>query len=113
MTSDSRLAAESRKWGDHLRVENSGEWHSWLDHPLIAAHYRDRGLIDGLSWEKWTPKYLGRPPVRSLDLGCGSGLKSVAVFEAGATLLADGVDVSEQRAAEERRRARLQMPGRF
>jgi SAM-dependent methyltransferase len=111
---ESRLAAESRKWGDHLRVEASGEWHAWLDHPLIAAHYRERGLIEGLSWERWVPKHLGRPAARSLDLGCGSGGKSVAVFQAGATMQADGVDVSEERVAEgERTRALLNVPGRF
>lgn len=111
---ESRLAAESRKWGDHLRVEASGEWHAWLDHPLIAARYRERGLIDGLPWERWVSLQLGRPARRSLDLGCGSGLKSVAVFEAGATERADGIDVSEERVAEgERARAALAMPGRF
>ena len=116
MSSDyeSRLAAESRKWGDHLRVEASGEWHAWLDHPLVREHYAQRGLLDGLSWEAWVAKKLGRPARRSLDLGCGSGLKSVAVFNAGSTLEADGIDVSADRIAEgERTRASIGMPGRF
>lgn len=116
MTSDyeSKLAAESRKWGEHLRVEASGEWYAWLDHPVINAHYSARGLIDGLSWASWVPKRLGRPAQRSLDLGCGAGQRSVAVFKAGATLQADGMDVSEERVAEgEHARAALQMPGRF
>jgi SAM-dependent methyltransferase len=109
-----RLAAESRKWGDHLRVEASGEWHAWLDHPLVAAHYRERGLIEGLPWESWVAKSLGGPARRSLDLGCGSGLKSVAVFQAGSTHEADGIDVSSERIDEgERTRASLGMPGRF
>lgn len=111
---ESRLAAESRKWGDHLRVEASGEWHSWLDHPLVAEHYRERGLIDGLPWESWVARRLGRPAQRSLDLGCGSGLKSVAVFQAGSTREADGIDVSGDRIAEgERTRASIGMPGQF
>lgn len=111
---EDRLAAESRKWGNHLHVEASGEWHAWLDHPLVSAHYRERGLIGGMPWESWVPKQLGRPARRSLDLGCGSGLKSVAVFKAGATLEADGIDVSEDRVAEgERARAELKMPGTF
>jgi SAM-dependent methyltransferase len=111
---ESRLAAESRKWGDHLRVEASGEWHSWLDHPLVVEHYKERGLIDGLPWETWVAKALGRPAQRSLDLGCGSGLKSVAVFQAGSTREADGIDVSEDRIAEgERTRAAIGMPGQF
>lgn len=111
---ESRLAAESRKWGDHLRIEASGEWHAWLDQPLVLEHYAERGLIDGLPWESWVAKKLGRPARRSLDLGCGSGLKSVAVFRAGSTLEADGIDVSEDRIAEgERTRATIAMPGRF
>ena len=44
------LAAEGKKWGDHLKIEASGEWNSWLDHPFIAEHYRQRALVDGLSW---------------------------------------------------------------
>jgi len=116
MASDykSRLAAESRKWGDHLRVEASGEWHAWLDHPLISAHYRERARIGGLPWESWVPKRLGRPARRSLDLGCGAGMRSISVFNAGATLEANGIDVSDERVAEgERARAGLKMPGRF
>lgn len=111
---ESLLAAESRKWGEHLRVEASGEWHAWLDHPLVGEHYRQRGLIDGLSWEPWVAKKLGHPARRSLDLGCGSGLKSVSVWQAGSTQVADGIDVSEDRIAEgERTRASIGMPGRF
>jgi SAM-dependent methyltransferase len=114
MDYESQLAAESRKWGDHLRVEASGEWHAWLDHPLISAHYRERGLLYGLSWEQWVPYRLGHPARRSLDLGCGSGLKSVAVYQLGGTASADGLDVSDERVAEgERVRASLGMPGTF
>lgn len=116
MTTDyeSKLAAESRKWADHLRVEASGEWYAWLDHPVINAHYSARALIDGLPWMSWVPKRLGRPARRSLDLGCGAGQRSVAVFNAGATLQADGLDVSAERVAEgEPVRVALQMPGRF
>lgn len=116
MTSDyqAHLAAESRKWGEHLRVEASGEWHAWLDHPLVREHYGRRGEIDGLPWERWVAAHFGRPARRSLDLGCGSGLKSVAVFQAGSTSEADGIDVSEERVAEGKRtRASIGMPGRF
>jgi SAM-dependent methyltransferase len=110
----SRLAAESRKWGDHLRVEASGEWHAWLDHPLIAKHYRSRGLLDGLPWESWVAQRLGRPVARSLDLGCGSGLKSLAVLNAGSTRETHGIDISEERIAEaERMRLESGIPGEF
>ena len=109
-----RLAAESRKWGDHLQVEASGEWHSWLDHPLVSRHYQSRGLLDGLPWESWAGRRLGRPAAPSLDLGCGSGLKSLAVFKAGSTREVHGIDISEDRIAEaERMRAANGIPGAF
>jgi SAM-dependent methyltransferase len=110
----SRLAAESRKWGDHLRVEASGEWHAWLDHPLINTHYRARGLVEGLPWETWAGRRLGAPAHRSLDLGCGAGQKSLAVFNAGSTREMHGIDVSEERIAEaERMRIAHGIPGEF
>lgn len=110
----SRLAAESRKWGDHLRVEASGQWHAWLDHPLINTHYRARGLIEGLPWETWAGRRLGAPAHRSLDLGCGAGQKSLAVFQAGSTGEVHGIDVSEERIAEaERMRLEHGIPGQF
>jgi SAM-dependent methyltransferase len=109
-----RLAAESRKWGDHLRVEASGEWHAWLDHPLVSRHYRARGLIEGLPWESWAGHRLGRPAVRSLDLGCGAGQKSLSVFESGSTSETHGIDISEDRIAEaERMRVAHGIPGEF
>jgi SAM-dependent methyltransferase len=110
----SLLAAESRKWGDHLQVEASGEWHAWLDHPLVSRHYRALGLVDGLPWESWVAHRLGRPAARSLDLGCGSGLKSLSVFQAGSTSETHGLDVSEERIAEaERMRIARGIPGSF
>lgn len=109
-----RLAAESRKWGDHLRVEASGEWHAWLDHPLVANHYRARALLDGLPWESWAGHRLGRAAERSLDLGCGAGEKSRTVFQSGSTRETHGIDISEDRIAEaERMRAAQDMPGEF
>jgi SAM-dependent methyltransferase len=110
----SRLAAESRKWGDHLHVEASGQWHAWLDHPLVAQHYRSRALLDGLPWETWAGRRLGRPAAPSLDLGCGSGLKSLALFQAGSSRELHGIDISEERIAEaERMRVERGIAGGF
>lgn len=107
-----KLAAESKKWGEHLKVEASGEWHAWLDHPLIAKHYQQRALVDGLPWEKWIQQRFGGPAERSLDLGCGAGYRSVAAYQAGATQCIEGYDVSADRIAEgERRRTELGIPG--
>lgn len=110
----SKLAAESRKWGDHLRVEASGDWHAWLDHPLVSKHYRSRVLLEGLPWESWVRHRLGRPAARSLDLGCGSGHKSLEVYRAGSSLELHGIDLSEDRIAEaERMRSAQGIPGSF
>lgn len=108
------LAAEAKKWGDHLTVEASGQWNAWLDHPLVAEHYRRRALVDGLAWPEWVRKELSGPAGRSLDLGCGSGGRSRAVFEDGASMFVEGVDVSGDRIAEaERMRRELAIPGSF
>jgi SAM-dependent methyltransferase len=109
-----RAAAESRKWGDHLQVEARGEMNAWLDHPEIAAHYHRRAAIDGTRWEAWVPRHLGGPAARSLDLGCGAASRSFAVWEAGASAVLEGVDISEARVAEgERQRQKIGAPGRF
>jgi SAM-dependent methyltransferase len=109
-----RAAAESRKWGGHLQVEARGEMNAWLDHPEVAAHYRQRGLIDGFEWKDWVPFHLGGPAARSLDLGCGAASRSLAVWEAGASACLEGVDLSEERVAEgERLRREKGAPGRF
>lgn len=107
-----KLVAESKKWGEHLKVEASGEWHAWLDHPLIAEHYRQRALLDGQRWESWVSYHLGAPAERSLDLGCGAGHRSIAVYQAGSTRSIEGYDVSAERIAEgERLRLSLGIPG--
>jgi len=110
----SKLAAESKKWGEHLKVEASGEWNAWLDHPLIAEHYRERGLVDGSPWEQWVSRELQGPAERSLDLGCGAGGRSIVVYKNGASRYIEGLDVSEDRIAEgERIRRELGILGSF
>ena len=109
-----KLAAESRKWGDHLKIEASGAWNAWLDHPLVADHYRQRALVDGLPWPKWVRRELGGPAAISLDLGCGSGGQSFSVHADGAAIVLEGVDISEDRIAEaERIRRERGIPGSF
>jgi len=109
-----KLAAEGRKWDEHLKVEASGDWNAWLDHPLIAQHYRERSLVEGLTWEQWVIKTLTGPAEKSLDLGCGSGSRSIAIYEEGATRFIEGLDVSEDRVAEgERFRKEIGIPGMF
>jgi SAM-dependent methyltransferase len=89
-------------------------WHSWLDHPAVAAHYRQRALVDGVPWEEWVTSHLGEPPRKSLQLACGSGDKSLFLFERGLSRWVDGVDASEDlvQTGEQRRRA-YKAPGLF
>jgi ubiquinone/menaquinone biosynthesis C-methylase UbiE len=109
-----KLAAESKKWGEHLKVEAAGEWNAWTDHPLIREHYVERSLIDGLTWDHWVKAQFQGPAESSLDLGCGAGMRSIAVFKAGASKRIEGFDVSEERIAEgERIRRELGAPGQF
>lgn len=109
-----RLAAEMRKWGEHLKVEASGEWLSWIDHPIINHHYHQRALVDGLPWMQWVTKTLNGPAERSLDLGCGGGTSSIAVYASGASKYIEGLDLSEERiASAEDLRCQHQFPGEF
>jgi SAM-dependent methyltransferase len=95
-------------------VEDSGDWNAWIDHPLVAAHYTKRGLIDGLPWAEWVKQQLGGPALRSLDLGCGAGDRSSAVFRAGASSSLEGIDISAERIARAVEMAdRLGGRGRF
>src|SRR4051794_35537092 len=95
-----KLATENAYWGAHLDVEATGEWYAWLDHPAVAAHFHERALIDGLRWEPWVARTLGRPARRSLDLGCGSGVSDLRVYEQKASSFIEGIDISERRVAE-------------
>jgi GT2 family glycosyltransferase/SAM-dependent methyltransferase/glycosyltransferase involved in cell wall biosynthesis len=109
-----QVLREKEKWGQHLQVEASGDWHAWLDHPLVEQHYRERSLLDGQRWEEWVITRLGGPAEKSLDLGCGAGDRSLTVARAGATRHADGIDLSDDRiAAGEQRRMAAGVPGRF
>ena len=111
---EERISSEAAKWGSHLQVEAAGEWNAWLDHPLVNAHYDQRSLIDGVRWETWVSTVFGGPAERSLDLGCGSGGRSFAVFRAGGSAWIEGADVSPERIAEaERLRTAAGIPGEF
>jgi SAM-dependent methyltransferase len=107
-----QVEAEGRKWGSHLEVEASGSLNAWLDHPRVLAHYQERAAIEGLTWEAWISRHLGRPAARSLDLGCGAGERSLGLWRAGGSRELHGIDLSAERVAEgERKRREIGAPG--
>lgn len=109
-----KVIAEGEKWTSHLETEAAGEWHAWLDHPVINSHYQQRALIEGESWPEWVKRRLGGKARRSLELGCGSGSRSLAFYHQGVTAEIEGYDVSTGRIAEaEALRQRDAAPGRF
>jgi ubiquinone/menaquinone biosynthesis C-methylase UbiE len=111
---EQKIKRENIKWGQHLKVEFSGEWNAWLDHPLIAAHYLERSLLDDFRWEEWVNKYLNGPAEKSFDLGCGAAARSLAVWKSGSSKFIAGIDVSEDRVAEgERYRQVMSASGHF
>ena len=88
--------------------------HSWLEHPVLAQRYLQRGLIDGLRWEAWVTARLGEPPTRSLELQCGTGARSLFLFEHGLSHTLDGVDSRPDLIEQgERSRDDCHAPGRF
>lgn len=88
--------------------------HLWLEHPLLAHRYAQRGLLDGLRWEAWVTARLGTPPARSLELQCGTGARSLFLFEHGLSRSIDGVDSRAELIEQgERSRDDCGAPGRF
>jgi len=111
-----KLEAEAKKWGEHLKVEADVDLlgDSWLDQPMVAEHYNHRGLIDSLTWPEWIKQRLGGPACRSLEMGCGTGSRSVRLFESGASACIEGIDISEERLSElNGRLSSRAIPGRF
>ena len=111
-----RLAAESKKWNDHLAVESNSDvlGDNWLGHPQITDHYLERGKIDGLLWPDWVRQRLGGPAEKSLDLGCGTADRSLDVYRAGASRYLEGMDISADRLAQAEDRLRAEgIPGTF
>lgn len=89
-------------------------WHAWLDHPWIAAHYQERARIDGEPWSAWIARRPNGIPERSLELGCASGARSFQLFEQRHARWIDGLDASETLVAQaERGRRRSGAPGDF
>src|SRR4029079_15186555 len=91
-----RFAAEGKKWGAHLEVERQRELNAWIDRPSILGHYKSLGLMDGLWWPEWLKRRLNGPAGVALDLGCGSGSRSLVLWEAGSAARIEGMDAIEE-----------------
>lgn len=76
----------------------------WLNHPRVAKPYHEKAMVDGLRWQEWIHKALGRPAEAALELGCGRGDGLVSVWRAGVTRRLVGVDLDEARFAGARAR---------
>jgi len=108
-----QLEREAKHWGDRLKVETV-EASAWLDHPVIADHYRHRATLDDLSWDRWVAGKLGGAADKSMELGCGSAGRSIQIFDRGLSKCVEGLDASPDRIAEgERERVKRSAPGRF
>ncbi len=108
------LVSEGRRWGDQLQVEAAQEMHAWLDHPRIRARYFEARKLEGHVWERWVADRLGGMIRRGMELGCGSGTKSLDLALAGIIQEVEGIDASADRIAEaERFRLGMKKPGAF
>jgi GT2 family glycosyltransferase/SAM-dependent methyltransferase len=108
------LQKEGLAWGKHMQREAEKELAAWLDHPLVLDHYRRRSLVDGVPWETWIRRHFGGPVSASMELGCGTGTRSLALWSDGISCHIEGLDISAERVAEaEKSRLAVGAPGRF
>ncbi len=97
-------AVEIGHWNEIENVAATGERIFWLNHPRVAKHYYEKALLDGLRWQAWIPRALGRPANTALELGCGKGDGLASLWRAGAARGLVGVDLDETRFAAARAR---------
>ena len=102
-------SAEIEHWNRIEEQARTGERIFWLNHPRVAKPYYEKALVDGLRWQQWIPKALGRPAAVALELGCGKGDGLASLWRAGAARRLVGVDLDETRFAAAR--ARLEDAG--
>jgi len=102
-------STEIEHWNRIEEQAGTGERIFWLNHPRVAKPYYENALLDGLRWQEWIPKALGRPAEAALELGCGKGDGLVSVWRARAARRLVGVDLDETRFAAAK--ARLEEAG--
>jgi SAM-dependent methyltransferase len=94
------MASEVAHWNEIAQRIQSGERLFWLQHPRVAEHYYRKALVEGLPWQYWIPKALGRPAENALELGCGAGKALAKVVRAGSARSVLAVDLDESRFRE-------------
>src|ERR1700722_5484934 len=96
--------AEVAHWNQIEAQARTGDRMFWLNHPRGANPDHEKALVDGLRWQEWISKALGRPAEVALELGCGQGDGLVSVWRAGIARRLVGVDLDEARFAVARAR---------
>jgi len=107
-----QLEREAERWAREIQREklrDSGDVSSrtsWLDHPLVSQHYKTRCKIEGIDWHRWAYDYLKDRADEILDLGCGTGTRTLQFLELGFKH-ATGYDLSSERISEARELASM------
>ena len=94
---------EVAHWNETENRAASGDRLFWLNHPRVAYHYYRKALVDGLPWQQWVLRVLGRPAAHALELGCGRGAALKAAWVAGLASRLTGIDLDDSRFEEIRR----------
>lgn len=97
-------SSEVEHWNQIEEQARAGQQIFWLNHPRVAKLHYEKALVDGLQWQNWILKALGRPAEAALELGCGKGDGLVSLWRAGAARRLVGVDLHETRFAAARER---------
>lgn len=92
----SGLKVESRPDGAGAPVRHSAR-QFWLNHPRVAHHYYQRGLIDGLHWRDWVRRAWGGPARLAVELGCGHGGELIRLVEQEYADEGVGIDLEPSR----------------
>jgi ubiquinone/menaquinone biosynthesis C-methylase UbiE len=88
---------EVEHWNTIEQATSGGERLFWLQQPRVAWHYEQKSLIDGMLWQYWIPKILGRPAESALEIGCGNGAALVSLLRAPTAQQLVGMDLDESR----------------
>lgn len=94
------MASEVEHWNEiERRARSGGDRLFWLQQPRVGRHYLEKSLIDGMTWQRWLPEFLGRPADSALELGCGNGEALASLLRLPSARKLVGIDLDETRFA--------------